>query len=230
MASNIPNMKSVFTLFLYYSLFFRLSKIICLLLLRLLTGNIPHDFPVAIWKGICYSFSSPPDTVTTTKINNTVRSLQPQKHFLALDNKACFTVVSSSRGRWHSSFWLYLLLPWCQSHSVRSGKVDLLLPLFLALGSCPDDVKDQETKALFSCRCAQEWPRLSSLSHLPSEDDHIMSNTSRSQGTQETPHSPVPLTPRAHTGLVYPRGRQSRPAPYGQQLRGPQSAMEGKAC
>lgn len=88
-------------------------------------------------------------------------------------------------------------------------------PFPLLLGSLPDDPKDHETKALFSWPCAQEWPGLSSLSHLPSEDDQIMSNTSRLLGTQETPHSSVPRPPRAPAGLVSPSGFRGGPAPSG---------------
>lgn len=86
----------------------------------------------------------------------------------------------------------------------REGCCSFPPPSFL-LGSCPDDVRDQETKALFSCPCAEEWPRLPSLSHLPSEDDQIMSHTSRLRGTQETPLAGA-LAVRAHPGAVCPCG------------------------
>ena len=99
----------------------------------------------------------------------------------------------------------YLLLLGCQGHSARSGKAAVLSPSSFFPGSCPDDVRDQETKALFSCQCVEEWPRLPSLSHLPSEDDQIMSHTSRLRGTQETPFAGA-LAVRAHTDAVCPFG------------------------
>ena len=99
----------------------------------------------------------------------------------------------------------YLLLLGCQGHSARSGKAAALSPSSFLPGSCPDDVRDQETKALFSCQCVEEWPRLPSLSHLPSEDDQIMSHTSRLRGTQETPFAGA-LAVRAHTDAVCPFG------------------------
>lgn len=112
----------------------------------------------------------------------------------------------------------YLLLLGCQGHSARSRKAAVLSPSSFLPGSCPDDVRDQETKALFSCQCAEEWPRLPSLSHLPSEDDQIMSHTSRLWGTQETPFAGA-LAVRVHTDAVCPCGLRGRgwwrAAPWG---------------
>lgn len=105
----------------------------------------------------------------------------------------------------------------------------MLSPFPLLLGFCPDDVKPQETKTLFSCWCAQEWLWLPSLAHVRSEDDQIMSNTSRLQGTWETPCSWCSLAPVTPTGTVCPDGLQGKPVLLGQLLSGPHSAPEGRA-
>ena len=95
-------------------------------------------------------------------------------------------------------------------------------PASFLSGSCPDDVRDQQTKALFSCPCAEDWPRLPRLSHLPSEDDQMMSHTSRLRGTQETPLAGALAVP-AHPDAVCPCGLRGggvqRPGAHIQQRR-----------
>lgn len=171
--------------------------------------------------------------LTTIVIYNTVGCLLLKKYFLVQDSKTCFTVVPIQTGEmtWLliNSGWYDLLLQ-CQGHSVRSSRVIGFFPSFPLLpGSCPDDEKGHETKALFSCPCAQEWPRIPNLSHLPSEDDQIMSNTSRLQRTQEISHSLVPRTRGVHTGLVCPPGLQGRPALSRPLLSSSHSAVKGRA-
>lgn len=125
-------------------------------------------------------------------------------------------------GGWHVLILAGIACSWVPGPFSQEWEGCFAFSPFLLPGSCPDDVRGWETKALFSCQCAQEWPRLPSLSHLPSEDDQIMSHTSRLRGTQETPLAGA-LAPSAYTGPVCPCGLQ------GGSTLGPTFSSEGRA-